>query len=418
VSDIFVQPLVDKDELRVEATLVNHSSDSANINVSGAVLEWINEAGRSVLDAPEVKWKLATNPSLELSGQSIQIAPGESQKVALTAKVNGRLKQWSPDAPNLNGLLLNLSADGKTIDTKYQRFGWRQFTMQGNQLLLNGQPITLHGDSWHFMGVPQMTRRYAYAWFQLLKDAGANAVRLHASVYPSFYHDMADEMGIMILDESAIWLSDGGPKADSDLFWKNCRSHVEELVKRDRNHPSVVLWSIGNEIAEQGSPAGHKVAAELAGIVRSEDLTRPVTAGCNNYNAAFNGFQKQVAVFGYNYKPFDYGKVRATNENLPLFGSETASCISSRGEYFFPVGTNKNGGKADFQMSSYDLYAPPWATPPDWEFHGQDQFPYVSNEFVWTDFDYLNEPTPYNSDTSNLLNFKSRRFLTEEFIPC
>ena len=110
-------------------------------------------------------------------------------------------------------------------------------------------------------------------------------------------------------------------------------------------------------------------------------------------------------VFGYNYKPFDYGKVRATNENLPLFGSETASCISSRGEYFFPVGTNKNGGKADFQMSSYDLYAPPWATPPDWEFHGQDEFPYVGGEFVWTGFDYLGEPTPYNADTSNLLNF-------------
>src|SRR5262249_47365240 len=84
---------------------------------------------------------------------------------------------------------------------------------------------------------------------------------------------------------------------------------------------------------------------------------------------------------------------------------ETASCISSRGEYFFPVGTNKNGGKADFQMSSYDLYAPPWATPPDSEFHGQDEFSYVAGEFVWTGFDYLGEPTPYTSDTSNLLNF-------------
>jgi hypothetical protein len=248
VSDIFVQPLVDKDELRVEATLVNHSSDSAIINLSGAVREWINDAGQSVLDAPEVKWKLATNPSLELSSQSIQLAPGESQTVALTAKVNGRLKLWSPDAPNLNGLLLNLSADGKTIDTKYQRFGWRQFITQGSQFLLNGRPITLRGDSWHFMGVPQMTRRYAYAWYSLLKDAGANAVRLHASVYPSFYHDTADEMGVMILDESAIWLSDGGPKADSELFWNNCRTNVAELVQRDRNHPSVFGWSVCNEI--------------------------------------------------------------------------------------------------------------------------------------------------------------------------
>ena len=178
----------------------------------------------------------------------LTLAPNESQTVVLTAQVGGRLKLWSPDNPNLYGLLLTLSVDGKPVDVKYQRFGWRQFTLAGGKLDLNGQPIVLKGDSWHFMGVPQMTRRYPYAWYRLLKDAGANAVRLHASVYPSFYHDMADEMGIMILDESAIWLSDGGPKADSDLFWQNCRTHVQELVQRDRNHPSVFGWSVCNEI--------------------------------------------------------------------------------------------------------------------------------------------------------------------------
>ncbi len=248
VSDIYVQPLLDQDELKIEATVVNHDSNPATINVAGEVREWINQTGQSVLEAPEVKWTLADHSSLELPGQSFELAPGESRTVTLTARVGGQLKPWSPAAPNLYGLLLHLSAGGEIIDTKYQRFGWRQFTTQGNQLLLNGQPIVLHGDSWHFMGVPQMTRRYAYAWFHLLKDAGANAVRLHASVYPSFYHDMADEMGIMILDESAIWLSDGGPKADSDLFWQNCRTHVTELVKRDRNHPSVFGWSVCNEI--------------------------------------------------------------------------------------------------------------------------------------------------------------------------
>jgi len=248
VSDIYVQPLLDQDELKVEATVANHDSNPATISVAGEVREWINQTGQSVLEAPEVKWTLADHSSLELPGQSIELAPGESRTVTLTARVGGQLKPWSPAAPNLYGLLLHVSASGENVDTKYQRFGWRQFTTQGNQLLLNGQPIVLHGDSWHFMGVPQMTRRYAYAWFHLLKDAGANAVRLHASVYPSFYHDMADEMGIMILDESAIWLSDGGPKADSDLFWQNCRSHVTELVKRDRNHPAVFGWSVCNEI--------------------------------------------------------------------------------------------------------------------------------------------------------------------------
>ena len=97
---------------------------------------------------------------------------------------------------------------------------------------------------------------------------------------------------------------------------------------------------------------------------------------------------------------------RSTNSSQPIFGSETASCISSRGEYFFPVSNNNKGmGKADFQVSSYDLYATAWATTPDTEFKGQDKFPFVSGEFVWTGFDYLGEPAPYNSDKSSLLNF-------------
>jgi len=248
VSDVFVQSWLDRDELHVEATITNASPETVIANLSGSVREWLNEAGQSVLEAPEVKWKLAGKSTLELAGQPLKLAPGEARTVVLTARVAGRLKPWSPDSPNLYGLLLNLSANGKPMDVKYQRFGWRQFTSSGGELFLNGQPIVLHGDSWHFMGVPQMTRRYANAWYRLLKDAGANAVRLHASVYPSFYHDLADETGIMILDESAIWLSDGGPKADSDVFWKNCREHVAELVTRDRNHPSVFGWSVCNEI--------------------------------------------------------------------------------------------------------------------------------------------------------------------------
>jgi beta-galactosidase len=109
-------------------------------------------------------------------------------------------------------------------------------------------------------------------------------------------------------------------------------------------------------------------------------------------NSGFNGFAPNEDVFGYNYKPGDYGRFRAANPDQPIFGSETASTVSSRGEYFFPV-TNE---KSNNQMSSYDLYAPRWATTPDAEFKGQDQYPFVAGEFVWTGFDYLGEPTPFD----------------------
>jgi beta-galactosidase len=165
------------------------------------------------------------------------------------------------------------------------------------------------------------------------------------------------------------------------------------------------LWSIGNEIDEQRSVEGLKIGEGLIRIAHEEDSTRPATAACNHTEAGYNGFQKIVDVFGYNYKPREYGKFRDKNAGAFLFGSETASCVSSRGEYFFPVLDDQNKGQADFQVSSYDLYAPPWATPPDVEFRGQDEYPFVAGEFVWTGFDYLGEPTPYGGDSSKLLVF-------------
>lgn len=180
---------------------------------------------------------------------------------------------------------------------------------------------------------------------------------------------------------------------------------MRAMVRRDRNHPSVIAWSIGNEIPEQGRAEGWKVSSRLAEIARGEDRTRPTTAAFNHIISGYNGFQNTVDLFGYNYKPGEYRKLHEHAPHIPLIGSETASTVSSRGEYFFPVSDDKSKGLANFHVSSYDLSAPPWATPPDAEFKGQDDNPFVAGEFVWTGFDYLGEPTPYNADTTNILNF-------------
>ena len=172
----------------------------------------------------------------------------------------------------------------KTIDTKYERFGWREWTLQGTTQCLNGEPYALHGDSWHFMGIPQMTRRYAWAWFTAIKGMNGNAVRPHAQVYPRFYLDMADEMGICVLNETANWASDGGPKLDSEHFWKESKEHLKRFVLRDRNHASVFGWSISNENKPvilhvynrpELIPAQQKAWEEWRDIVRLYDPTRP-----------------------------------------------------------------------------------------------------------------------------------------------
>jgi hypothetical protein len=128
------------------------------------------------------------------------------EEITLKQQIDGQLDYWTPEHPNLYGLTVELSSEeNSSVDKKFARFSWRQFTVDGAQLFLNGEKIILKGDSWHFMGIPQMTRRYAYAWFQMLKNANANAVRLDVQPYPSFYRDVADEMGICVVDGSELW---------------------------------------------------------------------------------------------------------------------------------------------------------------------------------------------------------------------
>jgi beta-galactosidase len=213
-------------------------------------------------------------------------------------------------------------------------------------------------------------------------------------------------MGMLVMDEPFdCWQMGKKPGDYGNLFDDWHEKDLRAMVRRDRNHPCIILWSIGNEVREQEQPEGWKLAVHLAGLIRSEDRTRPTTAGCNYAGSGYNGFQTAVDVLGYNYKPGEYAHFHERNPQIPLIGSETSSCVSSRGEYFFPVDEDKAGGRSDFQMSSYDLYAPPWAFPPDVEFAGLDQNHFVAGEFVWTGFDYLGEPTPYNADATNIFNF-------------
>ena len=249
IEDVFIQPDVKNNTLKIEVSIANNSNQKATVNVGGDIRKWYSRAGLSVNEIPEQKDELDGVPSLLFTElKRVSLEPNVTTKVTLSATVDSKLNYWTPQTPELYGAIIQLrQGKGIVVDTKYDRFGWRQFEISGDKLLLNGHPIQLSGDSWHFTGVPQMTRRYAWAWFNMLKNTNANAVRFHAQPFPHFYYDMADEMGICILDETGIWSSDGGPKIDSEAYWESCIEHIEKLVKRDKNHACVFGWSVCNE---------------------------------------------------------------------------------------------------------------------------------------------------------------------------
>jgi beta-galactosidase len=166
------------------------------------------------------------------------------------------------------------------------------------------------------------------------------------------------------------------------------------MVQRDRNHPSIILWSIGNEIPEQRDPDGWKEARRLTGFFHQEDPTRPTTSAFNQWEDAIrNKLADEVDIPGFNYQPMQYQAILKDHPNWVIYGSETASCVSSRGVDHLPL--EKYDKHPSLQISGYDIIAPRWAYCPDVEFAAQDALPAVMGEFVWTGFDYLGEPTPY-----------------------
>ena len=382
--------------VKIQTKIDNHLNSSANISTQTKVFE---------LGSNDQKLGKAVSVSEK---NSIVVTPILSTNTEENIRIENP-KLWSFKTPNRYVAVTEIQQNGKTIDSYETTFGIRTIKFDAQKgFLLNGERLYLQGVcDHHDLGAlgSALNYRALQRQLEILKEMGVNAIRTSHNPPAPELLELADKMGFVVMDEAFDCWARGKTKNDYHLVFpdwheKDWRSQL----RRDRNHPSVILWSIGNEIWEQGTPEGHKIAVELSKIAHEEDPTRPTSAGANDTRSGYNGFQKTVDVFGYNYKPLQYEKFRQENPTIPLFASETASTISSRGEYFFPVVDDKSKGLQDFQMSSYDLYAPPWATPPDWEFKGQDQNPFTAGEFVWTGFDYLGEPTPYDGKTKTMPN--------------
>jgi len=312
---------------------------------------------------------------------------------------------WNIEAPNLYTAVSKIYIDKIKKDEYKTVFGFRTIRFDKDKgFFLNGKSVKFKGVCLHHDLGPLGTAvnyRATERQLVMMKEMGANAIRTSHNPPSLQLLKICDSIGLMVQVEAFDeWKKGKNTNGYGEFFDEWAEKDLTAMIKRDRNHPSVIMWSIGNEVREQGMADGYKTASFLTKICHNLDSTRPVSAGFNNHNAAIkNGLAAQVDLVGFNYKPYDYLKKHKEYPNYTIYGSETASTVSSRGVYKFPVIETKKPWYADYQLSSYDLETCSWATTPDFEFGYQDDSEFISGEFVWTGFDYLGEPSPYNEGT-------------------
>ena len=383
-------PVVSDDAATVAVTteLDNRLERDAAVTVRFSILD---DTGKNVVSG---------DVSAQISGL------GHSHAVAqLTLPAPRR---WDVERPYLYSLVTEVLEGSSVVDRLTTYFGVRTLGFDRQQgFLLNGRPLKLQGVCLHHdLGAlgAAVNRRATMRQLQIMKEGGVNAIRTSHNPPSPELLEFADRLGFLVIDEAFdVWRWPKVPNGYSQYFDEWSERDLRDMVRRDRNHPSIIMWSIGNEIPEQEDPDGWKEARRLSGFFHAEDPTRPTTSAFNQWDDAIrNKLADEVDIPGFNYKPTHYREILQAHPNWIIYGSETASCVSSRGTYHLPL--QKYEKHPSHQISSYDIIAPPWAYCPDVEFAAQDAMPALLGEFVWTGFDYLGEPTPYfgsKDDTSH-----------------
>ncbi|MCD7937672.1 MAG: DUF4982 domain-containing protein [Tannerellaceae bacterium] len=311
---------------------------------------------------------------------------------------------WSPETPHLYKAISKLYVDGNLTDEYTTRFGIRSIEIIPDKgFYLNGQHRKFQGVCNHHdlgplgaaINVAALRRQLV-----LLKEMGCDAIRTAHNMPAPELVELCDEMGFMVMVEPFDeWDIAKCANGYHRFFEEWAEKDMVNMLHNYRNNPSVVMWSIGNEVPTQCSPDGYRVASFLQDICHREDPTRPVTCGMDQVTCILeNGFAAMIQVPGLNYR--DHRYVEAY-EQLPqniILGSETASTVSSRGVYKFPVEKKPHAIYDDHQSSSYDLEYCSWANVPDDDFALADDYEWTIGQFVWTGFDYLGEPSPYDTD--------------------
>jgi len=413
-------------EVSLEVAVDNDSRAGATVSVATAIYALDEQGARNGAVVAKIQ------------AQRVQVAAGASGVASGNVTIT-RPRLWGPPPtqhPHRYVAVTTIQRDGADIDEFETRFGIREVRMDPDKgMLVNGERIALKGvNNHHDLGAlgAAFNVRAAERQLQMLVEMGANALRMSHNPPAPELLELTDRMGIVVIDEVFDVWERKKTALDTHLIFPDWHEQdLRAMIRRDRNHPSIVIWSIGNEVGEQYTgEEGAAIGRRLSAIVHEEDSSRP-TMTAMNYARAHMPLPAAVDLVSVNYQgagirsnPGRFPEFRARFPDKMIFSSESASALSSRGEYQFPVtGALTSAVRPDaggdwntHQVSAYELYASDFGTSADRSWSAQDQYPYVAGEFVWSGWDYLGEPTPFYSSRSSysgiidLAGFRKDRF--------
>jgi beta-galactosidase len=313
---------------------------------------------------------------------------------------------WDVDHPVLYSIKTKVIVDGKVVDSNETPFGFRSFEFTADDgFHLNGRRLQLRGVNLHHDHGPlgaAFNKRSMERKLEILKEMGCNAVRTSHNICAPELIELCDKMGLLVFNEAFDKYDKKADIFEATDFYEFGERVIKNFVLRDRNNPSVFIWSVGNEMGDiqSNSNFGLQRLAAMVGLVRKYDITRPVTMACDQESNAHWRHFDYYDVHAWNYDQ-RWKTARKLDPSKSVIISESASTVSTRGFYELPLPEKPTDFTQSNQVSSYDLHAPSWAEVCDDDFMWQENDKYIAGEFVWTGFDYLGEPTPYSSSRSS-----------------
>jgi beta-galactosidase len=381
--------------VNVQTTVENHAATAADVHVDVSVRH------------PD-----PTRSAFVATGSKQVIVPaGGSADVEIPLNLSNPVR-WDIDDPKLYDAWISVRSDGdgrvagrRSIDEEIIPFGIREFKFTADDgFHLNGRRVQLYGVNLHHdhgpLGAAFFTRAMERQ-LEIMRDMGVNAIRTSHNAPAPELLELCDRMGFVVWDECFDkWNETAGRVAGKPSHEEHANRHLRSMVLRDRNHPSVVVWSIGNEIPADREGVSPERVKMMADVVRRYDATRPVGLGCHIPEQSNTEIFDALDLTGWNYGR-RYDRYRERYPDRPIIYSESASALSTRGFYELPLPTTKTDYSAAYQVDSYDFNAAPWSDIADSEFKLMHDDKFVAGEFVWTGFDYLGEPTPFDQQAKS-----------------